>query len=127
MSAFADLLAPHGEVPTCDCRWIGRQLGHDGSDPALVAYVEALIDGAGFPAPLPHRKHGGGLSTAVHVDRSQWLRAGVVAWLSNYLPPSAAGMLDDAARQAAADDMDAAAANLGSLRLVAEDGERIYA
>ena len=127
MSAFADLLAPYGEAPTCDCRWVGRSLGHTGSDTALVAYIEELIEGAGFPPPLPHRKHGGGLSTGVHVDRSQWIRAGVVSWLGDYLPPSAGAALDDAAMNAAADDMDAAAENLGTLRLVACNDERAFA
>ena len=119
MSSFADLLALHGEEEaTCTCRWVGKQLGHEGSDAALVAYVEELIAGCGFPRPLPHRKHGGGLATCVHVDRSRWIRAGVLDWLTDFLPPSAAAALDNAARERAADEMDAAA---GNLRLVAHN------
>lgn len=127
MNAFAALLAPHGSEPTCDCRWIGRMLAHDGSDALLVAYIEELIAEAGFPPPLPHRKHGGGLSTGVHVDRSHWIRAGVVEWFGKFLPPAAAAALDEAAMDAAAEEMDAAAENLCTLRLVADNDEQVAA
>lgn len=124
MSAFSILLAPHGEEPCCDCRWIGRAIGHRGSDAKLVAYIEDLITDAGFPRPIPHRRHGGGLSTGVHVDRSQWIRAGVLDWLGDFLPPSATLALDDVARKEAADEMDAAAESLCFPHLVAANDTR---
>lgn len=112
MSSFSALLAPHDGTPCCNLHWIGKQLGHDGSEKNLEDYVAELIDGAGFPRPLPHRKHGGGLSFGVSYSRSQWIRAGVIKWLEDYLPPAAAAALDDAARAEAAEEMDQAARNL---------------
>jgi hypothetical protein len=111
MSAFSAMLARHEGQATCNFRWVGKVLGHRGSDEILVDYIDLLIDQAGFPRPLPHRKHGGGLETGV-APRSEWIRAGVIDWLGNYLPPSAAAALDDAAEAAAAEAMDAAASDL---------------
>lgn len=112
MSAFIDLLAPHDGTPTCNAHWIGKQLGHDGSAATLEDYLETLIAEAGFPRPLPHRKHGGGLSFEVSYARSQWIRLGVVQWLEDFLPPPASAALEEKAFADAADEMDAAAQSL---------------
>lgn len=105
--------------PTVGFYWVGRVLGHRGSDTALADYLNLLIAQAGFPRPLPHRKHGGGLTSAV-AARSEWLRPAVLAWLHDYLPPEAAALALAASEADAADQMDAAAANLcRPLRLVA--------
>lgn len=115
MNAIATLAAVHTADPTCNLHWIGRQLGWDfarRSDRALEQYVEGLIAELGFPRPLPHRKHGGGISTDVSYPRSSWIRVGVLQWLGDFLPPEAGAAVDAAAMHAAADDMDAAALNL---------------
>lgn len=113
MSAFSVMLARHEGAPTCSIYWIKRILGHRRSDKALIRYVELLIAEQGFPQPLPHLKHGGGLETGVAL-KSEWLRAAVEAWLEdNFLPPSAAAMLERADEDEAAAAMDAAAFNLG--------------
>jgi hypothetical protein len=116
MSLLSHLLLPaDGDPPTCNLQWICKQLGHDGSEASQVAYVRGLIDDHGFPRPFPHLAHGGGLSSDIHAIRSQWLRAGVEAWLADFLPPAGAAALDAAAQRAAAEDMDRMA---GNLRLV---------
>lgn len=112
MSAFSKLLAATDAEPCCGLNWIGKQLGHKGSEANLEAYVSELIDRAGFPKPLPHRKHGGGLSWDVSYSRSQWIRTGVISWLGDFLPPAAACAIDDLAREEAADEMDQAARSL---------------
>lgn len=104
-----------GDDPTVSFYWIRKALGQSGkqgcSDRRFVAYVDDLIAKCGFPRPLPAPKHGGGIELGV-THRSQWLRAGVVEWLGDYLPPDAAAALDLAAAADAAADMDAAASNL---------------
>lgn len=113
MSLLSQLLAPaEGDPPTCNLQWICRQLGHQGSDASKVAYVGGLIMARGFPQPLPHLAHGGKIGIGIHPQRSQWIRAGVEAWLADFLPPSAGAALDAAAQRAAAADMDKAALNL---------------
>lgn len=98
--------------PTCTCAWICKQLGQEGSEAVLVDYVEQLIDLRGFPRPLPHRAHGGKIVDGVSYARSRWVRAGVLQWLNDYLPPAASAALDKAAEAAAAADMDRAALRL---------------
>lgn len=108
--------------PTVSFRWIRRafgqgdaqQRGRGCSDARFTAFLDDLIGAHGFPRPLPAPKHGGGVEIAV-TPRSQWLRAGVLEWFGDFLPPEAAASLEGAAAAAAADDMDAAA---GNLRLV---------
>ncbi len=119
MSALDFLFDRYGDEPTCTLHWIGRMLGHDGSTQALEQYVSNLIATEGFPPPMPHRKHGGGISHEVSYRRSHWIRAAVLQWFSGYLPPAAGAALDDRARAAAADDMDRAA---GNLQLVVSNG-----
>lgn len=106
--------------PTVGFYWVGRVLGHRGSDAALVDYLTLLIGQAGFPRPLPHRKHGGGLCRDV-AARSEWLRPAVLAWLHDFLPPEATALALAASEADAAAAMDAAAANL---RLVTRNGVR---
>lgn len=107
-------LARLGDVgdPTCNAAWICKQLGQDGSEAVCTAYIEGLIAARGFPRPLPHRAHGGKIVDHVHFQRSRWVRAGVVQWLGDYLPPSAAIALDKRAEAAAAAEMDRAALRL---------------
>lgn len=107
------------DQPTCTLHWICAQLGFEGSDARRAAYVEGLIEQRGFPRPFPHSVHGGGLSDAVNPRRSRWLRIAVERWLSDFLPPDAAAAIDSEAAAAAAAEMDAAAARLTPLRLVA--------
>lgn len=121
MSAFSVMLERHNGAPTVSLFWIGRTLGHRRKgDASLIAFVDLLIERLGFPQPLPHYRNGGGLETGV-TARSEWLRAGVEAWLEdNFLPPSAAASLDREAEAEAAAAMDAAAHNL---RLVASNDQ----
>ncbi len=117
MSAMFSLLAASGddEGTTCTFYWVRRQFGQGArsrcSDNKFGAFLEDLIENEGFPRPLPHPKHGGGIERGV-TNRSQWIRAGVVEWLGDYLPPSAATAIDAQAMRSAADDMDAAARKL---------------
>lgn len=113
MSALSRYL-DHDE-PTVTAPWIGRQLGHEGSDALLEAYLNELVRDHRFPPPLPHWQWGGGVGKHIDARRSRWRREAVVAWLDDYLPPDAAAALDAAAAADAAADMDAAA---GELRLV---------
>lgn len=105
------------DAPTCTLPWICKQLGHEGSEACAVAYVEGLIATHGFPRPLPHRAHGGRILDSVHYTRSRWVRAGVVVWLGDYLPPAAGAALTAQAEAAAAAEMDRAATGL-ALHLV---------
>lgn len=113
MSVHSRMIAAFdGADPTCNLHWIGVQLGHDGSTASLEQYVAQLIADEGFPPPLPHLKHGGGLSRSVSYRRSQWIRAGVLAWLGHFLPPSASTAIEAADLEAAAREMDTAATHL---------------
>lgn len=131
MSAYSPLLAHLDEDgdQTCTFQWIKSRMGCAGSDgpsdPYFATFLANLIEQDGFPKPLPHAKHGGGIERGV-TWRSKWLRAGVLQWLAGYLPPDAAAAIDADALRSAADDMDQAAALLGGnhLRLVASDGKR---
>lgn len=103
------------EAPTCGFYWIRRAFGQSGakspSDARFAAFLTDLIDTQGFPRPLPHPKHGGGIETGV-APKSEWLRAGVIEWFGDYLPPDTPAALDAAAEALAAADMDAAACGL---------------
>lgn len=103
--------------PTCTLWFVGRELGKaDFSATRLAAYVQGLVDQFGFPPPYPslHRR---ALTRAV-TPRSTWRRAAVMAWLDDWLPPATSDALDAAAQAAAAADMDAAALQLGQLRMI---------
>lgn len=114
MSAITHIC--RGDDPTCNLHWIARQLGCAGeSDAHKIRYVDQLIAHFGFPRPLPHLAHGGRVATTIHPVRSQWIRAGVEAWLADFLPPAGADAIDAAARRAAADEMDSAALGLKQL------------
>lgn len=112
MSVFTPGLGRQSAPPTCNIQWICKQLGFRGSDAARVKYVSGLIATHGFPPPLPHLKWGGGISDAVNATRSEWLRAGVLKWFDDYMPPAAAAALEEQAELAAAEEMDRAAGNL---------------
>lgn len=127
MSAYSPLLAHldgDGDQ-TCTFQWIKSRMGCAGSggpsDDRFAAFLSNLIDQDGFPRPLPHARHGGGIERGV-THRSKWLRPGVLQWLTGYLPPAAAAALDAEALRTAAADMDDAAKALGHtahpLRLV---------
>lgn len=110
---------PDAAVATCGLSYIRQRLGRDDyKSGRMVTYVSRLIEKRGFPQPLPSmsvRKPD--LIDGVTVN-SRWLRPAVDQWFDDFLPPAAALALDEAARKAAAADMDAAAANLGRLRVV---------
>ncbi|GGD74060.1 hypothetical protein [Croceicoccus mobilis] len=113
-SAFPALSAD--EDRTCTIHYIVRALGrHDYGNHRRVTYVKKLVEERGLPAPFPHLR-GSKLVDEVAMD-SRWNRIAVEEWLHDFLPPDTAALLDRAAQSAAADDMDANAANLG-LRLV---------
>lgn len=121
MSLHVPFAFPGEEAaPTVAFPWVRRALGQSGprapSDARFAAFIETLIAELGFPRPLPHPRHGGGIETGV-TEKSCWLRAGVVDWLGDYLPPDAAAAVDTAHASAAADEMDEAAALLGKPRL----------
>ena len=69
------------EAPTCGFYWIRKAFGEGGrsgcSEARFARFLTELIEQSGFPRPLPHAKHGGGIETGV-TPRSQWLRAGVI-------------------------------------------------
>lgn len=101
--------------PHCNLAWIGSALCFKGSPKALEQYVTGLIDHMGFPKPLPHLKHGGGIAEHVSYKKSEWLRIGVLEWLNGYLPPEASDALLEKERLANAATLDERA---GSLQLV---------
>lgn len=91
--------------------WIARELGvRDFKIQRLITYVTLLTDQAGFPPPLPIslKKR---LETKI-TGESRWRRVAVEHWLDGFLPPDCAAALDDAAKAAAGEAMDAAAQNL---------------
>lgn len=102
---------------TCNIHYIRRELGQSNySDKRMVAYLAQLVEGFGFPAPLPGIRKGGTVSGAVHAD-SKWHRAAVDAWIDGTgLPPAQSAAIaraaDQRAHAAAASDMDANALNL---------------
>lgn len=119
---FPPLAGSADADPACTLWHVGRALGCTGaSDGALVAYVQELVDGCGFPPPFPSRIKGKGLTRAV-TRHSTFRRDAVDAWLGDFLPPACASALDAAALAQAAAEMDHAAARLGKLTLI--DGGR---
>ena len=115
---LAQLGLVEGEQPTCTFHWIKSRFGQvtdasarPCSDEAFVDFLDGLIAHHSFPRPLPCPKRGGGIELGV-TRKSHWIRAGVIDWFGDYLPPHAAASLDEAAARDAADDMDAAAGNL---------------
>lgn len=99
------------EARTCTIWYVKRELGRsDFGDSRLCAYLQALIDQRGFPKPLP-TFHRGQLTDEVRIS-SKWIRADVERWLHDFLPPATTAALDRAALEAAAADMDSAAAGL---------------
>ena len=102
---------------TCNLHYIRRELGQQRySDKRMVAYLAHLVEGYGFPAPLPSARKGGAITTAVHAG-SAWHRAAVDAWIDGTgLPPAQSAAItraaDHRAHAEAAEDMDANALNL---------------
>lgn len=112
---------PHGptasadDYPTVGLPFIIRELGQRRYGlQRQIAYVTRLIAECGFPPPYPALvgKKGQEALTNDVVKSSSWHRAAVETWLEDFLPPANAAALDARAAQAAADDMDAAAAGL---------------
>lgn len=124
MSHYAPLpLAAIGEdQPSCTLWQVRLLLGRgDHSDDRFVRYVQALVDECGFPRPFPSVVKGSatrkaGLTLAV-TPRSTFRRDAVLAWRDDYLPPACSARLDAEAMRCAAAEMDAAAGQLGNLRL----------
>lgn len=112
-----DRLDADPEARACSLWYVRRALGRlDYGDDRIVAYLQQLVDGFGFPAPLPCAVKGQrGLTRAVTVS-SCWIRAAVDAWLDEWTPPGLAAALDARAMAAAASDMDARAASLQLVR-----------
>lgn len=119
---------PHGahfsadQEPACTLWWVRTRLGRgEMSDPRFVAYVQGLVDECGFPPPFPSKLKGQPLTRAV-TAHSTFRRDAVEAWIDSFLPPACAASLDAQAMRAAAEDLDARAAQLGNLKLI--DGGR---
>lgn len=114
--------------PTCGVFDILSRLGqarHGGrqrSFPWAARYVQALIDGDGFPPPLP-LLHGSVLTRDIR-PRSRWQLAAVDAWFDDAAGPAASNHADAAAARHAADAMDSRAFNLGAPNLVLHQGGR---
>lgn len=107
-------IAEDPQNTTCTPIWIARVLGRKSySTRRLSAYLQALVDNHGFPAPLPSLA-GNKIVTGVHKD-SVFMRAAVEQWLADQLTPAAQAALDQGARTDAMAEMDNAA---GSLHLV---------
>lgn len=112
------LMKPAADEGTVGIIYLRRRLGQDDyKERRLVNYISKLVKECGFPPPLPALK-GTRLVHEVNMG-SKWIRAAVEAWLDDFLPPDNAMSMDRAAMAAAASDMDAAAANLGNLRVIA--------
>lgn len=108
-------IAEDPQDTTCTPIWIARVLGRKSySTRRLSAYLQALVDSHGFPAPLPAMV-GSKIVTAVNKD-SVFMRAAVEQWLADQLTPAAQAALDQTARTDAMAEMDDAA---GALHLVA--------
>ena len=122
---FASLPAP--AAPTLGMISLVRMLGveHESetsnrhTSPATrIAYVQMLIESAGFPPPLPHLGKGedgaAALVPAINYRKSRWQRAAVDAWFDGIVPPQHRAAIDDQAARAAADRLDQAAEALAS-------------
>lgn len=114
--------------PTCGLFDILARLGqarHGGRQRSFAwgaRYVQALINGDGFPPPLP-LLHGSTLAREIR-PRSRWQLAAVDAWFDEAAGPAATSAADAAAARHAADAMDARAFNLGAPNLVLHQGGR---
>jgi hypothetical protein len=98
--------SPDRATQTCTFHYVRRELGQSAlSDRRLVAYLRGLIDGHGFPRPLPTLLRGGALTQDV-TRKSNWIKSAVDAWLAGFIPPDCGATLDAAALRAAAADMD---------------------
>lgn len=103
-------------TPTVGVWWIRRQLGKTSwGESRILSYLQLLIQERDFPTPIPDMVLGRGkphrLVDGLTID-SQWRRAAVLAWMDDGLPPANAAQIEGAAKQAAANDMDAAAGAL---------------
>lgn len=113
------ILTPQGaaDQSTVGILYIRQRLGRqDFKNRRIIQYVTLLVRDKGFPPPLPNLV-GGRLTEDVTI-KSQWFRNAVDAWLNDFLPPDNAISVDKAAQQAAAHEMDQAAANLGNFRVI---------
>lgn len=100
---------------TCGIYDIAGRLGQAHRQPKYVCrYIDALIAGAGFPAPFP-LVAAGTLADAVRAD-SRWPLGAVDAWFDDRLPPEARAAVDRAERVEIDSRLNARAA-----RLFAED------
>ncbi|PNU05824.1 hypothetical protein [Novosphingobium guangzhouense] len=105
------------DAGTVSIHYIRRRLGRiDFKDRRIVQYVTLLVRDKGFPPPLPDMVRGHLVEDVTM--KSQWLRNAVDAWLNDFLPPDNAISVDNAAKDAAAHEMDQAAACLGNFRLI---------
>lgn len=116
-------IAPDAETRPVTLWYVGARGGWDLPAATLARHVQSLVDGHGFPPPIPApvratRNAGGGLTIAVSavalhvVTRSTWPRLAVDRWFDQWLPPQDAEALDEGHRRAAAADMDSAARGL---------------
>lgn len=113
-------MARHAPIPlpgadadehNCTIWYIRRRLGRlDYGIDRLTTLLKGLIDSHGFPPPLPYLRANQLVQDVS--DKASWIRAVVDQWLIDFLPPEGAAALDAQARRAAAEEMDARAANL---------------
>lgn len=114
--------------PTCGLFDILARLGQSrrGARPRSFSwaarYVQALIEGEGFPAPLP-LFHRNAVSRDIRPG-SRWQLAAVDAWFDAALDPAASAHVDAAAARRAAEAMDARVFGLGAPNLVLHQGGR---
>lgn len=127
--APAPPLAAQGRAdPTCGLFDILARLGQSrrGNRQRTFAwaarYVQGLIDGEGFPAPLPLLQ---GTTVSRDIRKgSRWQLVAVDAWFDAALDPAASAHVDAAAARRAAEAMDARAFGLGAPNLVLHQGGR---
>lgn len=107
--------SPETAENTVDIWYLRRRLGVTNlKSIRLRRYFTLLISEKSFPPPLPAMVGKRLLSEVT--TQSQWIRHSVEAWLDNFLPPENAVQVDNAAKLAAAADMDAMAGNLRLIR-----------
>lgn len=113
------ILSPQAgaDQATVGILYIRQRLGRqDFKNRRIIQYVTLLMRDKGFPPPLPSMV-GGRLTDDVTI-KSQWFRNAVDAWLGDFLPPDNAASVDKVAQQAAAHEMDQAAASLGNFKVI---------
>lgn len=116
-SQISAAIASAEEEPTYTLWQIRRQLGRgDYGDRRMVTYVAKLISTQGFPPPLPSLVKRN--LTREVTPNSRWIKSAVDAWILDFLPPTNAAAVDRVAMAAAAAEMDRAAGQLGSLRVI---------